>query len=194
MNLFIDIETIQDTTIPQDEIDRLKEERKDQYNFLAEYHSILCISIGYTDNWEKKIKTLSWDEESMIKVFYDMVKTNILVGFNIIWFDIPFIVKRGLHYGIPVPNSLKMYGRKPWEVNNLIDLYQVYKINSYNSASMDTVCKFLWLQSSKEEWIDGSMVQWLHNQWRDQEIYNYCERDVSSTIDIYEKFKSLNFI
>ncbi len=195
MNLFFDIETVLDTTVPEELLVKAREKNEKQFDFLPEYHKILCISVGYIDgNNEKKIKTLTWDEVDIISDFQSMVKANTLIWFNISWFDIPFIVKRGLKYGLMVPSGLKTFGKKPWDMLNIVDLYQVYKMTGYNSASMDAVCKFLDIQSSKDEWIDGSLVQSFHDQWRDQEIYDYCERDVSATIDIYDKFKLLNFI
>jgi len=195
MNLFIDIETIQDESMTQEQIDEARELRKEQYDFLPEYHRILCISAWYiNENWESVITVLTWSEKTMIEEFYKMVKTNTIVGFNITGFDIPFIVKRWLYHWIRVPNALKTFWKKPWEMTDIIDLYTTYKMTSYNSGSLDTVCKFLWVKSSKDEWIDWSMVQWLHNQWMDNEIYEYCKRDVRATIDVYKRLVELNFI
>lgn len=195
MNIFIDIETIQDEAMTQEQIDEAKELRKEQYNFLPEYHRILCISVWYiAHGGESNITCLTGDEKTMIEEFYKMIKTNTIVGFNITWFDIPFIVKRWLYHWLSVPNALKTFWKKPWEMTTLLDLYTIYKMTSYNSASLDAVCKFLWVKSSKEEGIDGSMVQALHDQWRDNDIYDYCKRDVRATIDVYKRFLELNFV
>lgn len=195
MQIFIDIETIQDPDIKQDIIDKLKEDRWEQYNFLAEYHKILCIGVGYVDkDYTKNFKILKWDEKNIIEDFYQIIKWHTIIWFNISWFDIPFIIKRGMKYWISVPSQLKVYWKKPWEITWIIDLYTVYKHTSYNSGSLDTVAKFLWLESSKTEWIDWSMVQSLHDNNKDQDIYDYCQRDISCTIDVYNKFLQLNLI
>jgi predicted PolB exonuclease-like 3'-5' exonuclease len=60
-------------------------------------------------------------------------------------------------------------------------------------ASLDIVCQHLWIVTPKN-WIDGSQVQAFFNEWRGEEIKRYCEEDVRATMDLYCKFKELNFI
>ena len=75
----------------------------------------------------------------------------------------------------------------------ITDLYAEYKHMWFNSASLDTVCHLLWIESSKD-WIDGSQVQQFHDDWRDQEIIEYCKKDVEATAKVFEYFKQYNFI
>lgn len=209
IKLFFDIETIEDVSVPLEIREKNKEKYWDDYNFLPEFHRILCISCGYRtkslskteDQEEIKIKSFSliWSkdvsesEKQMIVDFYKAIDWVILWGFNIKNFDIPFIIKRGLKLWIPVPISLRSFGKKPWEFDNLIDLYDVYKFMGRTSANLENVCLMVWIPTPKDG-IDWSQVQEYFNQWKLQEIVDYCERDVEASILVYEKFKELNVV
>jgi hypothetical protein len=96
---------------------------------------------------------------------------------------------------IEIPNLLKFYWKKPWEITNIIDLFEAYKMWVYwSNWDLDMVCRHLWIKSPKEEWISWSDVQFLHDNWDDNIIIEYCKRDVESCIKLYEEFKRLNFI
>jgi len=171
----------------------LREKYKENFDFMPEFNEILTITTGVKTTEWIVTKNLEWDEVEMIKKFFEISEKNSLCGFNIKGFDIPFIVKRALFLGIPIPNSLKLYGKKPWDMENFIDLYEVYKHTGYKSGSLDLICQFLSIPTPKDG-IDGSQVQTFHDEGRDDEIREYCNRDVEATILVYEKFKSLNFM
>jgi predicted PolB exonuclease-like 3'-5' exonuclease len=123
-----------------------------------------------------------------------LVPGNTLIWFNIKGFDLPFIIKRGLKYGIPVPPALQTFGKKPREFENMIDLYDVYRLMGRSSAGLGAVCTFLGLQSPKDEGIDWSQVQAYYDAGKSQDIIDYCIRDVHATIDVYHKFRELNVV
>ncbi len=197
MIIFFDIETTLDETISRKVLEVHKEsmesEGKEGFDFMPEYHQILTITTGVKTTEGIVVKNLEGSEYEQIVKFFEIAEKNQLCGFNIKGFDIPFIVKRALHYGIPIPNSLKLFGKKPWDMENMIDLYEVYKHTGYKSGSLDIVCKFLSIPTPKSG-IEWSEVQRAHDEGRDEEIREYCKRDVEATILVYEKFKSLNFM
>ncbi len=96
-----------------------------------------------------------------------------------------------MKYGMKIPTELKSRGKKPREIHNIIDLYEVYKLMGYQSSGLGPVCEFLGLQSPKEEGINGSQVQAFYDAGKTQDIIDYCIRDVHATIDVYNKFKEL---
>lgn len=198
--LFFDIETILDDNIT--DIDYLREKHWESFDFLPEFHSVLTICIGKIElDGSIVTKSLSGTEKEMIEEFFSLTEytqgkwliSQTLCGFNIKWFDIPFIVKRAIYHGVSIPESLKLFGKKPWDMENMLDLYEVYKHTGYKSGSLDTICKFLSIPTPKQ-WIDGSQVQKFHDEWKDDEIVTYCLHDVEATIRVYEKFKALNLI
>jgi len=79
-------------------------------------------------------------------------------------------------------------------MENIIDLYDIYKVMWYGSATLDVICNFLWITSPKDGWIDGSQVQEFYDNWKQKEILKYCERDVEATIKVYNYFKEYNLI
>lgn len=185
--IFFDIETISNWIV-------VPEKYTDKWNFMPEFNKILCISLWYILNWDYKIKTLSWNEKEIIEEFIKIIWDHVLCGFNVKNFDIPFIIKRAMALGIKIPYSLKYYWKKPWEVSNVLDLYEVYKSIWSTSADLNTVSQHLGIESSKWGWIDGSLVQEFYDQWRTEEIIKYCEEDVRCTMDVYRRFVELNFI
>jgi predicted PolB exonuclease-like 3'-5' exonuclease len=115
-------------------------------------------------------------------------------GHNIKNFDLPFIIKRAMHHGIAIPNRLKAYGKKPWDLEHFIDLFDAYKYLSFSGkGSLDLICNFLNIPTPKQG-IDGSQVQEYHDEGKDAEILEYCKRDVEATIAVYDKFVELNLI
>lgn len=191
MLVFFDIETIRDIS----ELPNLKdiERYQDKLNFMPEFNKIFCISVGYIADDGYQIKTYSWDESEIINQFFNVAKAHDLSWFNIKWFDIPFVVKRAVKLWIAIPQRLKLFGKKPWDMENIIDICEIWKHMGYNTASLDVTCRHLWVKSSKD-WIDGSQVQQFVDDGRWDEVIHYCEEDVRATIDVYQKLKEFNFM
>lgn len=189
MIIFFDIETISN--------DRLHDKRgeyADKSHFLPEFNQIITICVWYKTD-EIKIKNLEWSEEAQIQEFFKIIKWNIMCWFNVKRFDIPFIIKRALFYGLRIPDELKIYGKKPRDINNVIDLQEVYAYGVFGSVGdTELVCSHLWLENPKEQGIDWSKVQGLYDNWQIDQIIEYCKRDVKSTIDMYSKFLELNLL
>lgn len=194
MLIFFDIETVYDDNHKQD-IDSLMEKYWDKCDFLPELTKILTICVWYKSNeWEIRIKNIEWTEEEQIKEFFLLAEKNNLCWFNILNFDIPFVIKRALHYWIRIPDRLKFYWKKPWELSHLIDLQEVYKINVWWWIwNLDLVSKHLWIDSPKDK-ISWKELQQYHDDWKDEDIIEYCKKDVKACIEVYEKFLLLNLI
>lgn len=196
--LFFDIETILDESKNREDIfakrDTMREELQKQFDFMPEFHQILTISVGiFKQDGTKIIRNLEGAENMQIEKFFELSEKYNLCGFNIKGFDIPFIIRRALHLGIKIPNSLKLFGKKPWDMTNFIDLKEIYRHTGMMSASLDVVCYNLNIPTPKD-WIDGSQVQDFHDRKEDKKILEYCCRDVEATMEVYKKFKDLNLI
>ena len=131
-------------------------------------------------------------------------------GWNIKSFDVPYIFKKAIKYGVDpvfIPKGLQIFEKKPWETK-LFDLSELWKMTGFQTQTLSTVCDFLGVQSPKEE-LEGKFVKNVYyNDYRDvppylnepyerirgyqtqsQEdreslIVKYCEADVKSNIDI----------
>lgn len=193
--MFFDIECI-----PQWEFtEKDKEKYEDKINFMPEFNKIFCISIweivdDTQDIKNYKLTTLEWDEKQIIENFFKYSQLRTLIGYNIKGFDLPFIIKRALYLGIKIPWNLRIFGKKPWEIWNIVDLAEAarYELKFWGSMiSLDLLCKSMGIVSPKEEWIDGGMVAWLVADWKGIDVIKYCERDVEATMDLYMRFIKL---
>lgn len=189
MIIFLDIETISNGKLNDKRL-----EYGDKASYLPELNEIVTICVWYKQD-AIKIKNLDGSEKDQIKEFFAMIKWKTLCWFNIKKFDLPFIVKRALHYGLRIPDELKIYGKKPREVTNVIDLQEVYAYWVFGAVgNTDLVCSHLLIDNPKEAGVDWSMVQELYDDWQIDKIVEYCKSDVKSTIDMYDKFLELNML
>jgi len=195
MIIFFDIETITDEkSIENYDMWKMAVKYWDKLNFMPEFKKIFTITVWtQTKEWIVT-KNLEWDEQEQIKAFFKAIRGHSMCWFNIKWFDLPFIIKRALYYQIDIPNDVKVFWKKSREMENIIDLYDIYKLMWYSSATLDVICIFLWITSPKDGWIDGSQVQTFFDEWKTEEILKYCERDVEATIKVYNYFKEYNII
>ena len=162
------------------------------------YGKVVCLSFGYFHEKSEEgytINSISNDNEEILikevqKLFLKVSKKHLMLsGFNINGFDIPFLVHKMNRYGIVVPNVLRIYGKKPWEIHSF-DLFNEYK-STYSTyrfmPSFDEVCYELGVPSPKNT-IDGSKVHPTYWNYNDlPTIVDYCEGDVYSNMLVAEK-------
>ena len=158
---------------------------------MAEFAKIICISMGYFtkqgDALQLRIKSFYGDDEK--KLLQDLVimlnqvesKNNkwSFAGHNIKEFDIPFICRRLLINGLPIPAYLDFQNMKPWETNT-VDTFQYWRFGDYkNYTSLKLLAAALGVPSPKDD-IDGSMVADVY--WKEkntERIVTYCQKDVA---------------
>jgi len=193
--LFFDIETIYDEDNKQD-IESLLEKYWNKCDFLPELTKIITICCWYKkEDWEFYINNISWTEKEQIEKFFIAIKSyDTLCWFNIIKFDLPFIIKRAIHLGISIPDKIKYFWKKPRELNHIIDLQDVYSMNIFWSiGNLDLISKHLWIKTSKTN-MSWNEVQMYYNNWKTDEIIKYCIEDVRATMEIYDEFLKFNLI
>jgi len=170
---------------------------------LAEFGKIICISVGI---FSKKTKTLSLrvksfygDEEKVVlQSFIALLKTQadslILCAHNGKEFDFPYLCRRILINGLPIPTQLNLYGKKPWEIMHL-DTMDLWKFGDFkNYTSLKLLAAVFNIPSPKDD-IDGSMVNGVY--WKENDLERirvYCEKDVITTARILLRFKSLSLL
>jgi DNA polymerase elongation subunit (family B) len=171
----------------------------------AEFGKIICICAGYFyDNGSGlsfKVKAFYGDDEK--KLLADFSETlsksfgtdeHLLCGHNAKEFDFPYISRRSLINGLPIPYLLDNAGKKPWEVQ-LIDTMDMWKFGDYKSyTSLNLLAAVFGIESPKDD-IDGSQV-WS-TYWIDKDlerIKNYCMKDVVTTAQLVLKFKGMHLL
>lgn len=152
------------------------------------FGKIVCISFGFLDNnGDKKIKSyFGHNEREIVENFNDLLKKiekkNFnLSGFRILHFDIPWILHKLHKYQIEPAEIIYCYDKKPWEMR-VTDMSEDWRQKFAWSFSFDEMCYELDVESPKDN-MDGSQVH--KKYWNDdiESIKEYCEKDVSSSID-----------
>ena len=215
--LFLDIETVPEAdsfeNVP-DEIKKLWEKKAahikkenetapDAYRhagIYAEFGKIICIGVGFIsgkkNNRAMRIKAFSGnDEKKLLIEFSDMVRkfftgaNKFLCAHNGKEFDYPFIARRMLINGIPLPAALDTAGKKPWEVQHL-DTLELWKFGDYKSyTSLNLLAAVFKIPTPKDD-IDGSMVNEVYWKQHDLErIVRYCRKDVLTVAQLVLCFK-----
>lgn len=187
--LIFDIEIAKLPSYEPDDYEMHRQEI-DGFDFAPECNQIVCISYALGKD---EPKSLVGEESQVIKDFFYISKNETLLGFNSNGFDIPFIVKRAVILGIIIPNHLKLNGKKPWEVTNIVDIYLVWKHLGHKSCKLDLICGALGIPSPKDK-IDGSQVDEYFREGRIKEIAEYCEKDVNATREVARHFYKTNLM
>lgn len=152
------------------------------------FSKIVCISTGYYSGSEFRAKTFVGEES--LPEFADMLsKLNgyKLCGHYIKDFDIPFIAKRMLINGVKIPGMLKFFGKKPWEINWVLDTHEMWRWGSFKGgSSLNVLCYALGVESPKDA-MDGADVHDAFYAGEIESIVEYCEKDIFAASQVYEK-------
>jgi predicted PolB exonuclease-like 3'-5' exonuclease len=167
----------------------------------AEFGKIICISVGYLipkeSQFQLRITSFAGDDESKIlEDFFGLIrksfnkKHHLLCAHNGKEFDYPYICRRAVVNGLNIPQILDISNKKPWEVNHL-DTLQMWKFGDYKSyTSLDLLAALFDIPSPKDN-IDGSQVMEVYYQEKNlKKIVDYCEKDVSTLVNVYLKIKN----
>ena len=168
---------------------------------LAEFGKIICISCGFENGKEFRIKSFYGDDESilleefahMLNKHYD-TERYLLCGHNGKEFDFPYISRRMLINGIKLPNILNMAGKKPWEIRHL-DTMELWKFGDFKHfTSLELLASVFKIPTPKDD-IDGSMVGYVYWKENDlQRIVTYCQKDVLTVAQLLRRYLGLPLI
>ena len=162
----------------------------------AEFGKIICISCGVLSGppAERKLLLKSFyghDEKDVLMRFYDLLHKwasegqKFLCAHNGKEFDFPYLCRRMVIHGMPLPSVLNLAGKKPWEIPHL-DTMELWKFGEYKSyISLNLLAHTLSIPTPKDD-IDGSQVGEVY--WVDRDlprIVNYCQKDVVTVAQVY---------
>lgn len=171
----------------------------------AEFGKIVCISVGafYTENDKLKLRLKSYygdDEKVILSEFSEMLnkaytkEEHTICGHNSKEFDFPYIARRCIINGVPIPIKLDNAGKKPWDVK-LLDTMELWKFGDYKSyTSMNLLASVLGIRSPKDD-IDGSQVGGVY--WKEKNvkrIMEYCQKDVVTVAQVLLRFKGMELL
>jgi uncharacterized protein YprB with RNaseH-like and TPR domain len=104
-------------------------------------------------------------------------------------FDFPYISRRLLVNGLPLPAVFDTAGKKPWEVN-FIDTLELWKFGDYKHyTSLNLLTALFGIPTPKDD-IDGSMVAEVYYHEKNlRRIVTYCEKDVIAVAQLFLRYK-----
>jgi DNA polymerase elongation subunit (family B) len=173
--------------------------------FYAEFGRVVCISAGFLNFMPGKdpeliIKSFcSSDERLLLTAFGQMLdkqkRCTCLCAHNGREFDYPFLGKRFLIQGLPLPRCLSLKDKAGWETRHLMDTMSLWRFSSWKeNRRLELICAVLDIPTSKDD-IDGSMVNHSFWQLRDlSRIANYCQKDVIALTQVVMRLSSMPLI
>lgn len=178
----------------------LPQEVYERAGIYSEFGKIVCIGVGflrsYGDGYRLRIKAFRGDDEKKILMDFSNLMTSyyhgnqfLLCAHNGKEFDFPYIARRMMILGVPLPMQLDIAGKKPWEVPHL-DTMELWKFGDYkNFTSLNLLAQLFGIPTPKDD-IDGSMVGNVYWQDHDVErIATYCRKDVITLTRLFLKFR-----
>lgn len=155
-----------------------------------EFGRICCLSYGIWKDGEMTIASIAdQDETVMLKkianLFNKATSAGLVpTGWNIKNFDVSWVVRRLLINGIPVPECLSSYNKKPWEME-IFDMKDFWKSGSSLDCTFEEAALGLGIPTPKDD-IDGGQVHTTFWNGDLARIQTYCEKDVKTMIVMAE--------
>jgi hypothetical protein len=186
-------ETIRDKIAQK--LERIQERNPDfDFKYFASTHGdfgkIICISLGYIQDGEYiKLKSIyGHDEYSILEEFNKIIGefSGLYIHYNGLNFDIPFILQRMAHHGVRPANyqftNLRRFSTDPhfdimmwyynWDMSKVLPLGVLAELHN--------------IPSPKEDLSGDKVYQaYKNNEWA--RICEYCERDVATTLNLWNK-------
>ncbi len=172
-----------------------------QAGIYAEFGKIVCVSCGFMNGNEFRIKSFyGEDEKILLEEFAHMLNKYyhspdaLLCGHNGKEFDFPYLARRMLINGIELPAILDLAGKKPWEIRHL-DTLELWKFGDYKHyTSLELLAAVFDIPTPKDD-IDGSQVARIYWEDKDLErIAKYCQKDVLTTLQLFRRYQGLPLI
>jgi DNA polymerase elongation subunit (family B) len=129
------------------------------------------------------------DEAQALNDFLALVsdfdpECDLVVGHNIIAFDLPFIFQRCLANNITVKPFIDL---SDFHVHGVYDTMRAWWLGGRNRVGLDDIAWALGIESSKTSEVEGSRVFELYQAGKLAEIREYNLNDVRVTRKVYER-------
>jgi predicted PolB exonuclease-like 3'-5' exonuclease len=161
----------------------------------AEFGKVVVCGMGYfhrgEKGWTLRLTSIASNDEKQLleelchvlsRFDQDMLQ---LCAHNGKQFDFPFLSRRMLIHGIPLPQALDLSGKKPWEVNHM-DTMEMWRFGDFRHyVSLELLAALFNIESSKSA-MDGSQVgDAFYHDNNLADIATYCIRDVEVTARVF---------
>lgn len=156
------------------------------------YGHVCCIGWAVDDYSALSfIQDVDTNEENLLRDFFREIegvvppyRNPVIIGHNVIGFDIRFLWQRAIILGVQMPGWFPR-DPKPWS-GEVFDTMLAWA-GHRGFISMDQLCDALGIEGKGD--IDGSMVGQLWGEGRQAEIAEYCEADIRRTRAIHKRMQ-----
>ncbi len=157
-----------------------------------EFSKIICISIAYKKDSQYTVKSLVWDEYTILSDFIGLIEAikvaRTFGGHNIKQFDLPTIAKRMVINGYILPKRIDFSDKKPREID-VVDTIELFGFGRKLSTGLDLMCVSLGISTPKKI-LSGDQVQEVYLSGDVGKIITYCEADTVATAQCYDRIMS----
>ena len=195
--------------LKKDEADITPEEMEVSYEragIYSEFGKIICISVGFlrfdkeTQTYSARLKSFHGHEEktilsefsALIKQLFEKKENPFLhmSGHNIREFDVPYVCRRLIINQLELPKLFDVAGKKPWEVNFIVDTLEIWKFGDHKAySSLKLLCALFGIKSPKDEISGADVAKVYYGDKSTERIARYCEKDVFAVMQLLLKFK-----
>lgn len=161
----------------------------------GEFSKVICLSLGTVIFKEEEphiyVKSLMGEEKDILSKFAAAsLKYAVAGAHNGKNFDFPFLSRRYIANGLPIPKIIDFRGKKPWEIE-AIDTQEMWRFGDAAYPSLDLLAKILGFPLKNEGALDGSKVHDAFYLDKDTAgIAKYCALDVVRLIRVYVKLNN----
>ena len=193
IRFFFDIETIPAEESKKEFLQSLSKRKKKNFfektSLDGNFGRIFCIAYIKEPPKQTKAKIIKGTEKEILTQFWKVVKNaDLLIGHNILDFDLRFIYKRSVVWGVKPTRELNFARYRSHPIYDTMREWEKWSPKS--QTSLDTLAKILNLPTSKDE-LTGAKVYQAYLKKNYEKIYRYCQKDVELTRKIYYK---MNFL
>ncbi len=171
----------------------------EQAGIYAEFGRVVCVSVGcfgfdkQEERWRFRVKSFAGHDEAQllreVSALLARKPTFLLCAHNGKEFDFPYLGRRLLINGLPLPPQLDLAGKKPWEIPHL-DTMELWKFGDRKApTSLNLLAAIFKIPTPKDD-ITGKDVARVYYQENDlPRIVHYCQKDVITTARVLQRFR-----
>lgn len=146
---------------------------------------------------DKETKMLHLDEAKTLRQFWNHLERidfdascDLIVGHNILGFDLPFLYHRSMICGV-CPSRRLLEG-KPWEtaVYDTMEKWQMGKFRDF--VGLEELALAFGLDCPKKGAVNGGNLLAAYTDGRHEEIREYCLKDVLCVRELYYRMNFLS--
>lgn len=164
---------------------------------------LLCI--GYIDEpsdgsplkwgclgWREASGDFEPSEKKILSEWWELVADfnpgrDLMIGHNILGFDLPFIIQRSIVQNVRPSVKLPMKRFQDAPIYDTLQMWKFWGGQGGPSSNLGNLSIALGLESPKEQGIAGDKVYDAYLEGRFRELYEYCMRDVKATRNVYRR-------